>query len=192
MKKRLIFDFDGVLADSEKILFKALNYSLQKLKYQTISKLDFQTYSKIELLNQRKIGKIQLMILVAIARYYISKNIHDVKPHLNLLNILKECPNECIIVSSNSNKNIRKILGIHSQIFHQIIGNAGLNNKDRILKRLNTNSIYITDEVRDIEACHKVGMPVYACNWGVDSIEKLKNHNPTGLLLKQDDITQFF
>jgi phosphoglycolate phosphatase len=190
--KVFIFDFDGVLAHSEDVIFEALNYALAKLRLKNISIEEFQQKSKIELLNQRKINKFKFFILIMFARQYMSSQSHRIIKNNDLIKIIKSCPYDCYIVSSNTTSIIKKTLGADSIFFKSIKGGIGLYSKHKILKKYPTSAIYITDEVRDIIACQKVGMTVYASTWGVDSRQSLEEAKPNGILESFEDILSLF
>lgn len=187
----LIFDFDGVLAHSEDVLFEALNYALKKFRMHEITKEEFLSHSKVELLTKRKISKLKLFFLVMIAKKYMRSNNHRIKKNNDVLNLLKENYTTKFIVSSNAEYNIRQILGDDSKYFEKIIGNIGLYEKHKILKKMNKNSKYFTDEVRDIQSCRKVGIPVFAVTWGVDSKAVLEKENPDALIESPDQLTLY-
>ncbi|MDP2837766.1 MAG: HAD-IA family hydrolase, partial [Candidatus Moranbacteria bacterium] len=55
-------------------------------------------------------------------------------------------------------------------------------NKAKVLKQVLseknlsvTDVIYVGDEVRDIEACQKIGLPIIAVTWGLNSKEALQH-----------------
>ena len=45
-------------------------------------------------------------------------------------------------------------------------------------KQLKTDFVYVGDELRDIEACHKNNIPVVSVSWGFNSAESLQKNNP--------------
>ncbi len=188
MRKNLIFDFDGVLVDSKDLIFETLNYSLKRLKLPLISYEDFEKKSKHQLLKERSIGKIKTIFLLIIARRYIYQNIDKIKVNSDFIKLIKECPNESYIVSSNSKKVIKKVLKEDFTHFKKCFGSAGMSGKHKILSSLPNNSIYITDEVRDVIECHHINMPVLGVTWGIDSEQSLKDSKCNGILTQFKDL----
>jgi HAD superfamily hydrolase (TIGR01549 family) len=91
------------------------------------------------------------------------------------------------IISSNNEINIKKFLlnndiddfsFIHCEM--NIFGKAPV--ISHALKKYSLhkeNTLYVGDEVRDIEACKKAGLDIAAVTWGFNSKNILKKHKPT-------------
>ena len=82
-----------------------------------------------------------------------------------------------------------------NQYIDEIFGDVGLFGKaasiTKALKKINipkAESIYIGDEVRDIEASKKVGIKVVAVDWGFNTKNRLKKANPDYLISKPQEI----
>ena len=118
----------------------------------------------------------------------MKRNTHHIKCFEEVLKTISELEENCIIVSSNSVNNIKKILGSRTQFFSKIYGNQGIMGKVKTLKKLNNNSIYFTDEVRDIIQCQKVGMTVIAVTWGFDPQHELEKFKPYKIISQPDEI----
>lgn len=50
------------------------------------------------------------------------------------------------------------------------------------------DSLYIGDEIRDIDAAHQAGIAIAAVGWGYNSPEKLKKYNPDFFIDHSDDL----
>jgi phosphoglycolate phosphatase len=100
------------------------------------------------------------------------------------------------ILSSNSQENIGKFLKSKKlEIFDFVYTGSNLFAKDKIFKKiirqeqLNKNQIlYFGDEIRDIEACQKLGIKIAAVTWGFDDLEILKKAKPDYLISKPKEI----
>ena len=138
MIKAIIFDLDGVLVDTKKIHFEALNLALKKFKYNEISFEDhvkifdgLPTGEKLKILNKKdnlpkknffKINKFKQKITSEILKKKIKKN-------LNLIKIFKKLhKNYKIAVATNAVNSTLKIclekLGISKYV------NFKLSNED--------------------------------------------------------------
>ena len=119
MIKAIIFDLDGVLVDTKKIHFEALNLALKKFKYNEISFEDhvkifdgLPTNEKLKILNKKnnlpkknfsKINRFKQKITSEILKKRIRKN-------LNLINIFKKLhKNYKIAVATNAVNSTLKI-----------------------------------------------------------------------------------
>lgn len=95
------------------------------------------------------------------------------------------------VVSSNGIGIISSFLERNKidQYFSNIYGNVGLFSKAQAIKRVMkreqfeaSKSIYIGDEVRDIEAAKKIGMPIISVTWGYNGKEILRKYQPDYLV----------
>ena len=102
------------------------------------------------------------------------------------------------IVSSNSYKNIHHVLGSENMAlikFHEC-GASMFNKPDKLRKVLQTSgfkpaeSIYIGDELRDIDAAHKAKIASGSVTWGYYREEPLKAKSPDELFVSIDEIAE--
>ncbi len=188
----LLFDFDGVLAKTEDIFFQALNYSLEKLKEEPVSYDHFRRYSKYELLQQRNYGKLKIALLILFAKSFMKSNIRRAALHKDVFDVLKNQKQDKYIISSNSIKNMKALLKEENKYFKKIFSAKGFMGKEKILNQFPKTSLYITDEVRDIIECRKVGLTVAAVTWGFDSENSLKKHRPDFLIKTPEELKSIF
>jgi len=88
------------------------------------------------------------------------------------------------ILTSNSKENVELFLKKNElNMFEFIYADKSLFGKDRVMKKMmkekgiaSKDIIYIGDEVRDWEACKKVGIEMIGVAWGFNS-EKLLREN---------------
>jgi len=196
----IIFDFDGVLADSVDAVVRALaRVALQKkvpiLTREFISNNDFNVI--LEALNV-KWWELPYMV------YNQRKLVLEIEPSARLfpwatelLNTATNMFDRTWIVSSTPKARILTCLQeakIDLDKVH-VHADVGIFNKHRILKKLIHSEhldpnmvIYIGDETRDIIAAHKAGIRCLGVSWGLNSSETLKSINK-GLVL--DDPAKF-
>lgn len=189
--KNLVFDFDGVLAHSENVMFNALNFGLIKYSIDPILLSDFQEKSKYELIQEKKIGLLKTYLVIRQAKKYMAKNIDQVKKIKPILDLLSKYKISAYIISSNSVQNIKYVLGDDINLFTEIYGDCGLFGKEKFLKKFKNTSLYFTDEVRDIIQCRKVDLPVVAVSWGLDSLQKLRESNPLDILINYHELENY-
>ncbi len=85
-----------------------------------------------------------------------------------------------------------------NQYFESIVGGVGVFGKTIAIKttikkyKIDKNScIYIGDEVRDIKASKKVGLPVISVTWGFNGQDILSANQPDYIAKKPADILEF-
>jgi len=90
------------------------------------------------------------------------------------------------IVTSNSAENVRQFLVNNDmEFFDYVQAGAGVFSKASSIKKLlaregleKDETIFVGDEIRDIEAAHKIGMKALAVTWGINSREGLAGAKP--------------
>lgn len=205
-KPTLIFDFDGTLADTF-FLFKEV-LELIKVDYghaQVQAKPDgyYRNQSIKQLLQEYSIKRWQMPGLIKKVHQHMFNHVDQIKffPELKLvLNKLLEHGFKLGIMSSNNLKTIQLFLRQEEfSHFEFIYAHASLFGKHRKLRRLlrkeqleKSGVIYFGDQVRDVEACHKIKIPVAAVSWGFNSTKRLQQTNPTYLFTKPKDLLTFF
>ncbi|GGI76327.1 HAD-IA family hydrolase [Legionella impletisoli] len=186
----LLFDFDGTLADSGDIVFKALCASARN----QLTLDELRNLPSDQVIPSLGISLLKLPFLILEIRSEIRRNINslplapDMKETLKTLN--KE-GHRLHIASSNSTKNINEFLKNH-EIHHffssisslfTIFGKAkGLRKIIADYKINLNNALYIGDETRDIEAANQVNIKSCAICWGYNSECILQTYNPDFLI----------
>ena len=101
------------------------------------------------------------------------------------------------IASSNSKQNIEKVIGPEiSKMIDFFDCGISLNGKDKKLTKILSgsgvaveNSLYVGDEVRDIEATKRINMPFGAVSWGYAKVEALQALGPDELFVSVQDMS---
>ena len=132
------------------------------------------------------------------------------KSHLNSIELIEGMKevlyklkerNVCLsVISSNSESNIREYFqnsGI--DVFDDIHSSKGLFGKDVSISRYISKSgmdksetLYVGDEVRDIEACKKCSVKIIAVTWGYDIADVLKLNNPDFIANNPNEILDIY
>jgi len=199
--RTIIFDFDGTIADSFATLlgvFEDIVHRRQKLTPEEVEQL--RSKKLREVIKYLKIKKWQIPGLLIKAKRAISLKIPGIKPFDGMTEVLQKLHEEgyqMFILSTNSSANVSKFLKINGldSYFIKIYGDIGLRSKASALKKvLNkekltaTQSLYIGDEVRDVEASDKVGIKVIAVGWGFNHPDVLRRANPTALANRPSEL----
>lgn len=203
MKKRLLFDFDGTIADTAEAGLAIYNEIAQKYGYRVISKENLEGLKHlgvVEVAKQLKIPLIRLPSIITKIRKALRSEIASIQAIdgvIDALKALKEKGHELHIVSSNSAENIKMFLEHNGiQIFDGITSVLDLFGKDREIsklirkKRWDPGSVmYVGDEVRDVVAAKKAEIASIAVTWGFNSRTALQNEAPDMLLDRPSALT---
>jgi len=188
-----VFDFDGTLADSADWLFGALNEVAGRFGFRTTTEDERQALRCCD--NREIIRRLQVPMwrLPAIARHMrrrAAENIDSIRLFRGVpeaLTALRKNGTQLSIVSSNSEENVRLILGTelagHIAFYGCGAPLFGKTSKLRTaIRHCNVDrrrTIYIGDETRDIEAARAAGTASGAVLWGYAAADALLDLDPT-------------
>lgn len=192
----IVFDFDGTLADTLDLSFSIINqlaveYRFRPLCYSQLD--DLKKMHAREILHLLQIPWYKLPFVLMAAKRRQTSELLKLSVSIELTELLQELAQHCRlgILTSNSQHNVQKFL-LKNKItcFDFIQGNASLLNKSKSLRRLlktqglhPQRTIYIGDEVRDIEAARACNMAAIAVSWGY-------NHSHTLAAAQPDAVVQ--
>ncbi|NLE01810.1 MAG: HAD hydrolase-like protein [Fibrobacter sp.] len=200
--KLVIFDFDGTLADTFPAVFRIANKIAEKHHFRQIGVEErerLRNYSADRIFKDLGVPKWRLPMLASEIRSALGKEIDSIHLFEGIIGMLKELALEGLILavaSSNSKKNIQKVLGSEiSRLFNCFECGVNLTGKSsRISKILRhtkvkrEDAILIGDEIRDGDAAKEIGVAFGAVSWGFTHKEALLACNPEYLFEKPEDI----
>lgn len=196
--KYIIFDFDGTLADSMPVII-SIAEELTGLK---IAPEDIQKYRNMtakQVLKEAQIPLYKVPSLLVKGKSIMASRVDGVNIFPDLQEVIEKLAEDYVlyVVSSNGIGIITAFLKRHkiNKYFTRVYGNVGLFSKAQAIRKVTKregfnvgDAIYIGDEVRDIEAAKKVGMPIISVTWGYNGSEILKRYKPDYLADKPKDI----
>lgn len=204
--KLAIFDFDGTLANSYDWFLRVSNEAADRYGFLRIDDGNRDLLRGQEARQIIKHLRLPAWKAPLVARF-MRKRMHidagDIPLYEGTGQMLEELARQGIVlavVSSNSEKNIRRILGprLSSLIQHYGCG-ASLFGKPRLLRRVlrqagvqPADALCIGDEIRDMRAAHAVGIPFGAVAWGYTHLDALLAHAPREVFTRVDEIPQKF
>lgn len=203
MIRNLIFDFDGTLADSLGLALELYKDLRQKHEgYPLIKEEQIEALSGMsipERLRAVNLPAHKLPVLILQMTKAVSGAAERLFPFEGISALLQELDREGYslgIISSNRSATIEQFLRQHDiRVFDQIVTSRHLFGKNRkILAYLKNNrmlaeeTLYIGDELRDIEACKQAGVKIAAVSWGYDSRVLLEKGKPDGLIDSPDEL----
>jgi phosphoglycolate phosphatase len=199
-----IFDFDGTLADSAAwfrsvINQVALRFGFRQVTDEELENLRGQPSDAV--IRYLGVPAWKMPLIASHMRQLIARDAHQIELFDGidaLLSSLVECGVTIAIVTSNSEANVRRILGERNskRINHYACG-ASLFGKaakfQSVIKFTKTKpdrTIAIGDEVRDLAAARKAGLAAGAVGWGYATVDLLRAQQPDYLFLSMDEIRQ--
>ncbi len=196
--KRVIFDFDGSIADSLPVVIEIAEEMLG-LKF---SKTEIETYRNMTAKQLLKVGNIPIYKvpgLLVRGRKILRKRTGEIQMFEGLGKVISSLSKDhkLYVVSSNGLGIINAFLRDQKieKYFESVYGNVGIFSKAQSLKKVMKkegfeaqDAVYIGDEVRDIEASKKVGMPIISVTWGYNGEEIITKYQPDFIAKKPNEI----
>ncbi len=202
MKKIILFDFDGTIANTPPVAFEITNKAIKDFGYEPITTEDFRSLQQmkpLEILTHFRFPLWKVPSLINRVKKELLVQINKVKlyPGIErLLLNLKMDQFKLAILSSNLKETVDKFLELHALlIFEYIRCEPNIFEKSKLIRKfLKSNNlkasevVYIGDEVRDIEASRDNKVKVIAVSWGFNSAQTLAKAKPDYIAQKPAEI----
>lgn len=179
MKPLVLFDFDGTIANTFDALVGILNkhrnkYGYQKITPALVKKLRDKSLEEIVII--AGISKWKLFFIARRTKKELNSQLETVPLIKGIAELFRTIRKNYRIgiMTSNSKKNVFKFLTLHGIKADEIYAGVSLFSKARKLRKLRP-IVYVGDEARDVEACHKANVPMIAVTWGFNSEKALRN-----------------
>lgn len=200
-----VFDFDGTLVDTRSAMKQVMRTLSHEYGIRNVSEDEILRLRDLPIRERMKILGISRFKLPQIARRSLTllgEHMQNCRTYDGIIQTLEELRNrgiQTLILSSNRVDNITRCLE-HNGVsgFDHIYSVRQLFGKHRSLKRImrahnasRKDIVYIGDELRDIEASRRAGVPVISVTWGYDSRDLLNSGNPDYLAETPRDIAHF-
>ncbi len=187
----IIFDFDGTIADSLPATIAIFEELLRGGKPMTPEEVErLRGMSLLRVGAELRIVPWKAPLLLARGRSRMRRRMKTIPIFPGIAETIRQLRADghtLYVVSSNSTQNIRIFLKQHKldTEFVRLYGSAGIFGKTKLLRTMlrrtrvdHTNTYYIGDEVRDIEAAKKNSIKVIAVTWGYNNAAILHDHSP--------------
>ncbi|MPM56556.1 Phosphoglycolate phosphatase [bioreactor metagenome] len=202
MFKEIIFDFDGTVADSFGAMMEIFEEHKQEFGFEKFGENELKIYRQLgvaELIKKRNISVWKILKILRVGKKLMNQKIKSVKPFKEMKQMLMKLKKKGLvlgIISTNSEKNISKFLKKNKiDVFDYVVGKGSLFGKTRVIKnilktrKLNEEEVlYVGDEVRDIQACKKIGIKIAAVTWGFSDEKLLTKNKPDYLIKNKEDL----
>lgn len=201
-KTTIIFDFDGTIANTFPYIFEiikklAIEQGITNLTDKDL--LSVRDKHPLEAIKMFNIPILKLPFLVIRGQKMLKKNINQVKLFPGIKEVLyklKEKGYHLGVLSSNSVENLNLFFKKNQiAIFDFVKSSSNIFGKAWSLRSIVKDNklrkeevVYIGDEVRDIEACHDVGIDIIAVTWGFNSKNILKKYQPEYLVAQPAEL----
>ena len=191
--RSLVFDFDGTIADTlgeTRRIFNVLapEYGIRQVEEHELDAL--RHLSLKELLKHLKIPKRRVPALISRGTGMMRGNITQLQLIPGMREVLVEMRRHVDsfgILTSNASANVELFLETHGlrEEFDFVSSTSKLTGKAKHLKAIRKTfslrpeqMLYIGDELRDVKASQKAGIPIAAVTWGFNSRKSLAASSP--------------
>jgi phosphoglycolate phosphatase-like HAD superfamily hydrolase len=192
IKKVMIFDFDGTIADTIDEVVRIYNLMADRYGYKKVNGNDVENLRgkrPRELLKWMGIPFYMIPFILRIGRREMRKKIPELKTTVNMRGLvtkLKKMGFKVGILTTNSKDNVTLFLKRNRlEFFDFIYAGGSIFGKHKMLKRLireikvrPEEAVYVGDEIRDIEAAKRCGVSVVSVTWGYNNEKALMRNRP--------------
>lgn len=204
--KLIIFDFDGTLADSGAWFAGTLNDVADRFGFRRVSEAELQRLRGCDtraVMRHLGVPSWKLPLIARHMRARVAAQAACIPLFAGTPALLRGLADRGVplaIVSSNSEDNVRRILGDEAAALIRFYAcGASLFGKAAKFRRAikwagvsADEAIAIGDEARDIDACAEARIDSGAVTWGYATAALLSERRPTLLFDKMDDILARF
>ncbi len=192
VKKTILFDFDGTIADSVSAGVSAFNDLARRYGFMEITSEnagELRANGPRAAIRALDVPLLKVPLVLRALRNGVRLALPTLPPAEGVRSAilsLKERGFRLGIVTSNSEENVRVFLENNQmEIFDFIQAGTGLFNKGTKIKKLIAREglkkdeiVFVGDEIRDIEAARKNNLTAIAVTWGLNSREGLEAARP--------------
>ena len=197
MRYRLaIFDFDGTLADSFPWFVGAIDALAGRYRFRRIDPGEVEALRGLHasrILRHLRIAPWKVRLVAAALRRRMAAEAESIALFPGIAGLLAQLAADGIavaIVSSNSEANVRRVLGpaLASTVAFYGCGASVLGKRPRLRAARRATGVAahealcVGDEIRDLEASHAEEMPFAAVAWGFTRADALAAHAPSALV----------
>jgi HAD superfamily hydrolase (TIGR01549 family) len=193
MKRTIVFDFDGTIADSVHVCLDAFNQLAGVFGYPVMTLAQWRMAGFSEAMQEKSLSFFAKYRWFLRLKKAIYRNIDAVTPFPRIVPVVHELKKRgypLSILTSNFDKNVRRFLRTNNMdMFDHVWCINSLPGKDKALKKFcrrrgitARDCLYIGDTSSDIIACKNAGIEIIAVGWGFNDISVLRSHTPAAVI----------
>ena len=182
----LMFDFDGTLANSERIVEENLKEFIDKYNYPEITAKELKHLKADSFFKKLRMLLFMAKIQNQFKERY-SQRIPEIEFYEGAQKMLQDSLDagyQVVILSSNAKENIQDFLRLKKITAPiEVLSSTGFFGKHNTIQKylnehqLPTHSVlYIGDEIRDVKSCNKVKVDIAFAGWGIDADADLSEY----------------
>lgn len=190
--KLVIFDFDGTLANTFPLVLSLLDELAEKFRTRKLNQEDIphlRHYSPMKIMRMHRVKLWQIPSILRYTRLRMHGDAHLIARFDGIDDVIRDLSLRKIkmgIVTTNTRSIVEQVLGTELfKLFDYFVGEVSLFGKPKALKNvlsqsgcLNSETLAIGDEIRDLDAAARANIPFGAVSWGFSSPEALRARNP--------------
>jgi phosphoglycolate phosphatase len=197
----ILLDFDGTVADSKAVVLSVYNELAARRGYTKIEAHNIETLRSLSIKSRCRELNVPLYKIPFIAAHVIrqyGKSLHRLTFNPDIKSLLESLERQSVayaILSTNAAQNISGFFQLQNLPCPEIYTSSKVFGKHRLMKKFLRQKklqpkqvLYVGDELRDIVACRKCGIPVAWAAWGYDAPEALTANPPDYVLNNPQDL----
>jgi phosphoglycolate phosphatase len=206
IRRLAIFDFDATLADSEPWIAGVFNEIARQYGFREITDEEREALrgrSSREIVKALRVPMWKMPLIARGVRRIAARDIDQIRlfPWVpEIFEGLQRQNTAIAIVTSNSEDNVRRVLGteLAAQVAYYGTGASMFGKAAKIRRVIRASGVAkdraasIGDEVRDIDAARAAGIASLAITWGIATEAALTAANPTRLVRQPDELLEWF
>ncbi len=200
----VIFDFDGTLADSLPWLRRAFSELADQFGFKRPDEGDLEALRRIpprEAMRLLRVPRWKVPFIAASARRRMSRELDAIRLFAGVDEVLRRLDEAGVtlaLVSSNSRRNVERVLGERAAArISQWACGVGLLGKAALFRRVLARSgvpaaeaICVGDEIRDGQAARAAGLAFGAVAWGYHELEALRGEQPAEVFQSVEELVR--
>jgi phosphoglycolate phosphatase len=204
--KLIIFDFDGTLANTFPWVLGIMDQLADKFKFAPLTSAEVENLrgnGAGKVLKDRRVPFWKFPLIARYVRQLMAQEIDQIQLFPGVGQLLTQLTGAGVrlaMVTTNARANVCRVLGAENYaLFEDLECGVSIFGKQgkyrRVLRRCGIpagEALCIGDELRDLDAARKAGIPFGAVTWGYTRIEALQAQAHAEVFSSLDQIAQAF